>query len=41
MGHEVVDGTARFRRLQAFVGRDAVSEGIHNTDLEKNKAVQG
>lgn len=37
MGHEVVDGAARFRRLQAFIGRHAVPEGIHNTDLEKTK----
>lgn len=41
VGHEVVDGAASFRRLQTFIRRHAVSEGVHNTDLgdEKNSPV--
>lgn len=34
VAHEVVDGAARLRRLQAFVGRHAVPEGVDHTDLK-------
>lgn len=34
MGHKVVDGAARLGRLQTFVGRHAVSEGVDNADLK-------
>lgn len=37
VAHEVVDGAARLRRLQSFVGRHAVPEGIHDADLRKNE----
>lgn len=35
MIHEVVDGAARLGRLQTFVGRHAVSESVHNTNLKE------
>lgn len=43
MGHEIMDGTARLGRLQTFVGRHAVSEGVHNTNLkeEGKQSAQG
>lgn len=34
VGHEVVDGAAGLRCLQTLIGRHAVSEGVHNTDLK-------
>lgn len=43
MIHEVVDGAARLGRLQTFIGRHAVSEGVHNTNLkdEGKQSAQG
>lgn len=43
VAHEVVDGAARLGRLQTFVGRDAVSEGVHDTNLkdERKQLAQG
>ncbi len=36
MGHEVVDGGARLRLLQALIGRERAAECIHHSDLQEN-----
>lgn len=43
VSHEVMYGATRLGRLQTFVGRDAVSEGVHHPDLrdKREKPVQG
>lgn len=37
VAHEVVDGAARLWRLQTFVGRHAVSEGVDHTNLKDER----
>lgn len=43
VGHEVVDGAASLGCLQTLIGRHAVSEGVHNTNLkdEGERSSQG
>lgn len=37
VAHEVVDGAARLGRLQTFIGRYTVSEGVHYTNLKDER----
>lgn len=41
LAHKVVDGVARLGRLQTFVGRHPVFEGVHNTNLKDKRKQSG